>query len=395
MKVTIRPSKACGKIAAPPSKSYAHRALICAALAKGNSKIIGISESEDIAATLDCIKMFGAKVSVEGGVAAVRGIGRHTIAKPFQCRESGSTLRFILPIAAVCGGYSAFYGSDRLIERGIGIYEELFKLYGAKVTKTDKKIMLSGKLSAGKYAFAGNVSSQFATGFLMALPLADGDSEIELLPPVESKMYIDITLSVLESFGIKIEKNGENGFLVKGNSAFVPQEFTVEGDWSNAAFLLALGAEVEGLNENSLQGDKVCREYFAALEGESAVLDISNCPDLGPILFAVAAAKNGALFTGTKRLKIKESDRAQSMADELAKFGVKCEVKDNSVRVYGGISAPSKELCGHNDHRIVMALSYLASIVGGTIDGAEAVSKSYPEFFDVLSSLNIEVENEI
>ncbi len=399
MKVKINPSRAYGTVTAPPSKSIAHRALICAALAKGASKVIGVSGSEDISATLDCINSLGAKVSVADGVAAVRGVEPHRImGRPFKCRESGSTLRFMMPIAAVFGGMFAFYGTQRLISRGIGIYEQLFELYGVKIKKEDEKIALSGQLPAGKYVFAGNVSSQFVTGLMIALSLADGDSEIQLLPPVESRAYIDITISVLESFGVKIEQSGENSYTVRGNCKFVPTEYTVEGDWSNAAFLLAYGREVEvlGLNENSIQGDSVFPRLLKQLEEPDPVIDVSDCPDLAPILFAVAAERGGALFVGTHRLKIKESDRADAMAQELAKFGIKAVVEENSVTIpYGELQRPTQTLCGHGDHRIVMALAFLCSLAGGEIDGAEAVSKSYPEFFDTLRTLHVEVENEL
>ena len=224
---------------------------------------------------------------------------------------------------------------------------------------------------------------------------------IKILPPVESRAYIDITAAALGSFGIKIAEHKKNTFAVPGRQKYAAGDKTVEGDWSNAAALEAFNliggrVNVNGLNENSIQGDRVCLEYFRELAKPGAELDISNCPDLGPVLFALAAALgNGAHFTGTRRLRIKESDRAAVMAQELEAFGIKTELHENSVTIKPGrISAPDRELSSHNDHRIVMALTLLCSITGGVIDGAQAVRKSYPNYFDALSSLGLEAEYE-
>lgn len=397
MKVKIYPSEASGAISAPPSKSYAHRMMICASLAEGTSVIDGISESEDMLATLDCIKAMGAKCDLSGTRLTVTGTGgRFDGITEFPCRESGSTLRFFLPVALAAGNGGVFSASPRLLERGVGVYERLFAERNI-ILSMGEKISVSGKLEAGEYVLPGNVSSQFVSGMLFALPLLDGNSTVRVLPPVESRAYIDITKSVEELFGIEINEAKPNVFTVYGNQRFKAVNARVEGDWSNAAFLFALNllggnVTVEGLNENSLQGDRICLELFKKLDAPDAEIDVSGCPDLAPILFAVAAAKHGAHFTGTARLKIKESDRASVMAEELAKFGVKCTVNGNDVTVCGGISAPTSELCGHNDHRIVMALSVLASVTGGVIDDAQAVSKSYPDFFEALTALGTEVK---
>ena len=400
MKVSIKPGLCTGSVSAPPSKSCAHRMLICAALAQGESRIKGLSRSEDMLATLDCIAALGARASLSGDTAVITGGKAAADGEAvFPCRESGSTLRFMIPIAAACCGSARFSGTKRLYERGVGIYEELFAQKGIDIKKHPEGLEISGKLPPGEYVFRGDVSSQFVTGLLFALPLLDGDSTIRVLPPVESRGYIDLTLDVLKKFGITVTEAPENTFLIAGGQSYAPRSVQVEGDWSNAAALLALNnlggaVTVTGLNEDSIQGDRVCAEYLSRLKTPNAQIDISNCPDLGPVLMAAAAhAGVGAVFTGTRRLRIKESDRAEAMAQELRKFGTEVEVNDNSVIIKPGrLQSPTEILSGHNDHRIVMAMSLLASAVGGTIDGASAVRKSYPDFFDVLRRLGLEVE---
>lgn len=397
MKAEIYSCRASGTITAPPSKSFAHRMMICAALAEGTSVIDGISGGEDMLATLDCITAAGAKCNLSGSRLTIEGTGGRFDGFPeFHCRESGSTLRFFLPTALSAGNGGTFFGSPRLLERGIDVYEKLFAQKSISLSKGEK-ITVSGKLVPGEYTLPGNVSSQFVSGLLFALPLLDGNSTVKIIPPVESRAYIDITAAVERQFGVEITEAEENIFSIKGNQRFKALNTSVEGDWSNAAFLFALNAlggsvTVEGLDENSLQGDRICLELFKKLEASDAEVDVSGCPDLAPILFAVAAAKHGARFTGTARLKIKESDRACVMAEELAKFGVKCTVNENDVTVGSGISAPTCELCGHNDHRIVMALSVLLTLTGGTVNDASAVKKSYPDFFEALAALGTEVK---
>lgn len=400
MKVSIKPGLCSGEACAPPSKSYAHRMLICAALAEGESTIRGLARSEDMLATLDCIAALGAEFALDGDTVTIKG-GKNKTAggAVFPCRESGSTLRFMLPIAAACGGSARFTGTSRLMERGVGIYEEIFAEKGVSIKKGSESIELSGSLSPGEYTFRGDVSSQFVTGLLFALPLLEGGSVIRVLPPVESRAYIDVTVAVLRLFGVEITESPENTFSIAGGQKYLCRSMSVEGDWSNAAALFALNSlggsvSVTGLNMDSIQGDRVCLELLERLKSPNAVIDISNCPDLGPVLFAAAAASGvGAVFTGTRRLRIKESDRASVMAQELEKFGVKAKVLENSVVIEPGrLQSPREMLSGHNDHRIVMAMSLLASAVGGVIDGAEAVRKSYPDFFEVLRRLGAEVE---
>ena len=398
MKVEIRPGSARGTVAAPPSKSYAHRLILCAALAQDTSTVRGVSRSEDMGATLDCISSLGAQYQLDGDVLTVRGAsGLLPQDARFPCRESGSTLRFFLPLALVKGFGAVFTGTHRLMERGVSVYETLFAEKNISLQKCSESLTVSGRLTPGRYTLRGDVSSQFVTGLLFALPLLDGASNLQVLPPVESRPYIDITLDAMKAFGVTVTEAPENTYHIPGGQTYRPIDVTVEGDWSNAAALLALNelggdVNVTGLRTDSLQGDRICVEYLRRLSAPEAVLDLSGCPDLGPVLFAVAAANHGAVFTGTRRLKIKESDRAQVMAEELKKFGVFAEVGENTVRIpAGGIKKPDDLLCGHNDHRVIMALSLLASQVGGVIIDAEAVRKSYPDFFRDLKRLGLEV----
>lgn len=410
MRAIIKPSCLSGSVYAPPSKSYAHRMIICAALADGYGTIREISESEDMLATIDCIKALGADCRLTGDKLDVKGIysagaesntwRRSGQSIVFPCRESGSTLRFFIPIATALFDSCIFKGTERLMERGIGVYEHIFEKQGIDCRRVSDGIYINGRIKSGVYEIPGNISSQFVSGLLFALPLLDGQSIIRVLPPVESRAYIDITIQVLKKYGITVEEPEPNTFAVAGGQHYHHTYANVEGDWSNAANLFALNAvglgksiEISGLSDESLQGDRICKKYFRELDNKGSVTDISNCPDLGPILFAVAAAKHGGTFTGTRRLRIKESDRATAMADELEKFGIKATVGENSVTVNAGeLHSPKSVLCGHNDHRIVMALSVLACIVGGEISGAEAVKKSFPDFFEVLKALGAEVE---
>lgn len=398
MKIEIKPSTLCGEIIAPPSKSIAHRFLICGALSRGKCRINGVSESDDMKATLSCLSALGASVKRDGNSVVISGGLNAKKEVVLDCIESGSTLRFMIPITLASGVKKAvFKGSERLIARGIDMYEEVFADKGVRIEKGKNEIVVSGTLESGNYVLRGDVSSQYVTGLMLALATLDSDSTIEILPPVESRPYIDMTIAVLEKFGVKIEETEKNKFFVKGGQRFAIGAYDVEGDWSNGAILLALNAfgsnvAVFGLDEKSTQGDKACKDIFCALQKENAAIDLSDCPDLAPIAFAVAAEKNGATFTGTERLKIKESDRAAVMADELAKFGARVDVFDDCVVVHKAeLHAPSKEIRSHNDHRIAMSLAVLMTKYGGVIDGAEAVKKSFPDFFDVLKRAGAKV----
>ena len=399
MKVKILPSKTSGEVSAPPSKSFAHRYLIGSVLSRGKCVIKNIADSDDISATLSCIEQLGGSVTKDGNTVTVIPTNEKQIENAvFDCKESGSTLRFFIPVVLATGAKNCtFSGSERLLARGIKEYEKLFENSDVKIKSDEKSIEISGKLTTGNYEISGEVSSQYTTGMLFALSGLSGKSTLKITGNAESRAYVDMTIKVLKDFGADIAEPEKNFFEINGKGRLSPGEFTVEGDWSNAAFLIALSRllgtiSVSGLNENSVQGDRFSSVAFDALDGENAEIDLKDCPDLAPILFAYAAYKNGGRFTNTRRLRVKESDRANVMAEELKKFGANVKVYENSVEIEKTqLKPPIVPLCGHNDHRIVMALSVLATVFGAEIDGAEAVNKSYPDFFRVIKKAGVNV----
>lgn len=399
MKVKILPSKTSGEVSAPPSKSFAHRYLIGSVLSRGKCVIKNIADSDDISATLSCIEQLGGSVTKDGNIVTVIPTNEKQIENAvFDCKESGSTLRFFIPVVLATGAKNCtFSGSERLLARGIKEYEKLFENSDVTIKSDEKSIEVNGTLSAGNYEISGEVSSQYTTGMLFALSRLTGKSTLKITGNAESRAYVDMTIKVLKDFGADIAEPEKNFFEINGKGRLSPGEFTVEGDWSNAAFLIALSRllgtiSVSGLNENSVQGDRFSSVAFDALDGENAEIDLKDCPDLAPILFAYAAYKNGGRFTNTRRLRVKESDRANVMAEELKKFGANVKVYENSVEIEKTqLKPPIVPLCGHNDHRIVMALSVLAAVFGAEIDGAEAVNKSYPDFFRVIKKAGVNV----
>lgn len=385
MIVKIKNSEIRGEIRAIPSKSYAHRIAICNFLA-GNEPTGGCEgfESKDIKATEDCLK------KVLDGVNDV------------DCGESGSTLRFLLPLFAARGGVYSFSGRGKLLERP---NEELFavlKSHGVEAEKTDV-IKISGSLTAGDYEIRGDVSSQYISGLLMALPTLDGDSRISLTSPMVSAPYVDITLEVLGAYGVKAEKT-DYGFFVKGNQRYKGR-VVPEGDWSNAAFFLTAGAitgdvTVTGLNVKSVQGDRAITEILRlagaiVTENERGVrvrknglnafsFDAENCPDLVPIAAVLAAnAKGTSEIKNVERLKIKESDRIESTTALLEAFGITAEYREKNLLIHGG-KIKGGFADSYNDHRIAMSAAILSAASEGEseIRGAEAVNKSYPSFFE-------------
>ncbi len=401
MKATIIPGKAEGTVLAPPSKSMAHRMLIGAGLSEGTSVIQNIDLSEDIKATLGILEALGSEYTIEDHTVTMKGIGgkKVEVNRILDAKESGSTLRFFIPVLLSGGGKSKLTGAKSLFSRPLGIYEDICKEQGILFRKTEDSLELDGRLQAAHYKIPGNISSQFITGLLYALPLLEEDSILEVIPPVESKAYIEMTLQVLELYGIRVNRK-ENKYYIAGNQVYHAVNGMVEGDYSNAAFLEAFNliggnVQVEGLRKDSLQGDKIYRSYYQTLLEENPVMDIAECPDLGPILIGMAAANHGAVYTGTHRLKIKESDRGTVMAGELKKFGIKSEVLENQITVYPGrLQKPKEMLDSHNDHRIAMTLATLCTLTGGTIDGCMAVNKSFPGYYDTIQKLGIQVKIE-
>ena len=397
----FRPSSAKGTVSAPPSKSMAHRMLVCAGLSDGESTLRGIAPSQDMLATMDCLRALGADVRYDGSTAVIRGTGgSFPETASLSCRECGSTLRFFVPLALLCGSDVTLTGSRTLFSRPLTVYEDICRTQQLFCEKGQTSLTVRGRLQAGEYAVPGNVSSQFISGLLFALPLLPEDSVIRILPPVESAPYIAMTLQTLRQFGIRVDRTDDCTMHIPGGQIYRAVCADVEGDYSNAAFLDALNllggdVTVMGLLPDSLQGDKVYKDHFAQIARGTPVIDLSDCPDLGPVCMAMAALYHGAKFTGTRRLRIKESDRCAAMAAELLRFGVRSDVESDTMTIYAdALQTPSQALCGHNDHRIVMAISLLLTRTGGSIEGAEAIQKSFPDFFTVLQTLGIEVNTD-
>lgn len=395
----IDPSHLKGAVMAPPSKSMAHRHLICAALADGVSYVHGISDSDDISATIASLRALGCSITVSDGTATVIGKrpAEFNAQSELFVNESGSTLRFMIPLCLLHGGTAHLAGKSRLFERPLSVYEAICHEQNLGWRIENNRLTVSGNLRGGEFYVPGNISSQFISGLLFALPCLASDSVIHITETTESLSYILMTLEVLAKHGITVHFDGEATLRIPGGQSYLAGEYAVEGDYSNAAFFDALslighGVTVGGLKTDSLQGDKIYREYFVRLCEGTPVLPIGNCPDLAPILMAVAAEKNGCTLTETARLKIKESDRGSVMAEELSKLGAEITVLEDTIQVKKStLHAPTVPLEAHGDHRVVMSLSVLATKYGGEILHAEHVNKSFPTFFHELSALGAKV----
>ena len=419
MRARITPAKIdSGNITIPPSKSLAHRAIICACLAPGRSVISNIDYSVDIRATIEGMRHLGASIKEDKDTLFIDGIETFQYdGDVVNCHESGSTLRFFLPLFSLTGKRATFSGSKRLIERPQNVYEMLFQEQGIDCVRTYPNIIIDGRLKPGELTLKGNVSSQFITGLLFALPLLEADSKIHIEPPFESRSYVDLTIQMLKRFQIIVEYEDAYTLAIKGNQQYQPTDVLVEGDYSQLVFWASLGVlnhsvETHGLDLHSLQGDKKTIDIFQSMNAgikvlddgyqfcpgtlNGTVIDLNDCPDLGPMLFALATQANGkTTFQNAGRLRIKESDRIEAMETELKKLGCSISSTFGTVTITGPVKLQGNvTLHGHNDHRIVMALSILATIADEpiTIDDAQAISKSYPGFFKDLASCGIFIE---
>lgn len=389
-----------GSVQSPTSKSMAHRLLICAALSKGESLIQNVTFSDDIYATMDCLEKFGAKFQVMGSSVKVSGMESTFLneEKYFHCKESGSTMRFIIPLILLSDIKQHLSGEGRLMQRPQSVYEEICKNQNLTFKYENDQLTVCGKIKSGDYIIKGDVSSQFITGMIFALSLLNEDSRIYIIPPFESAAYVDMTIDALSMFGVEIKWEKNLVLYIKGAQKYTCRNVFVEGDYSGAAFLDVFnyfGGNVDamGLNKNSLQGDMIYLQYYKLIENGFTTLDVTNCPDLAPVLMTLAACKNGVKLIGTKRLKIKESDRGVVMAEELSKFGAKIDVYENEIIVHKSVlHKPTEILNGHNDHRIVMSLVAVSTLYGAIIDDAEAVKKSFPDFFDKFASIGGKVK---
>ena len=421
MNITIKSSRTVGgNIAAPPSKSMAHRAVLCAALAKGTSHLHHLAFSKDISATLGAAGRLCARVTTGENDAVVEGLGRFLpVDAPVDCCESGSTLRFLIPLASLTGQEVTFTVRGRLMERPQSVYKTLYQQQGLRFEQGADRLTVEGALTPGEYELAGNVSSQFISGLLFALPLLDGDSTLHLLPPVESRSYIDMTRAVQAAFGVTSRWLDGNTLALPGRQHYHPCDHAVEGDYSQAAFPAVLGAvcggvTVTGLSPDTLQGDAVildilhrCGAQFTR-EGDTVTfakaplhgvdIDLADCPDLGPVLMVLGLLCEGTtVIRNAERLRLKESDRIAAMEAELRACGGVLESEGGTITVHGcaeHLHAPEGILHGHNDHRVVMSLAVLSAAAGLplTVDDAEAIQKSWPNFFAAIRPLGVEVE---
>jgi len=411
----LYPKNLKGEVKIPPSKSMAHRAVICAALGDSISKITNIDLSDDIIATIDAMRSIGAVINNNSEYIEIKGINAKDLSlerdyeRVIDCNESGSTLRFLVPIALAFEGVTRFVGRGNLGKRPLNTYYEIFDAQGIKYECKEGilDLVTSGQLRSGEFKVKGNISSQFITGLLFSLPLIQGDSKIIITTELESKGYIDLTLSALKDFGIEIINKDYKEFIVKGNQSYKSRDYRVEGDYSQGAFFLsadAIGADVNilDLKEDSLQGDKEVIDILTRMgvsiikdekhtKGKVQVLkgtliDASQCPDIIPVLAVVAALGEGRTeIINAGRLRIKECDRLNAVTLELNKLGAKIEEKaegliiDGVKEFKGGVNVWS-----HKDHRIAMSLA-IASIKCKEpiiLEDYECVSKSYPHFFE-------------
>ncbi|WP_411169920.1 3-phosphoshikimate 1-carboxyvinyltransferase [Clostridium sp. MB05] len=420
----IRRSKLDGIVKVPPSKSMSHRAIICAALGVGTSTIENIDYSDDINATIDAMIALGAAIIKEEDKVIVSGMYREDSIKSnvrvIDCNESGSTLRFIIPISLLFDGITKFVGKGNLGKRPLDTYFDIFKEQGIKYNYVENELnmIVKGVLKSGEFTLPGNISSQFITGLLFSLPLLDGDSKIIITTDIESKGYIDLTLSCMKDFGIEIENNNYKEFIIKGNQRYISRNYRVEGDYSQAAFYLsadALGSNVviDDLNIKSLQGDKEVIEILERMGAKfhvnensinctidneliSTVIDASQCPDIIPVLSTVAAlAKGRTEIINGGRLRIKECDRLKAIATELNKIGAKVEEKEDGVIIEGiDEFEGGVEVWSWKDHRIAMSLAIASTRCKEPIiiKDYDCVAKSYPNFFEDFKMLGGSVD---
>lgn len=410
--VRVTPSILSGTVSVPPSKSAAHRAIICAALADGISTIKPIELSNDITATIECMKQLGADIRMNRNILTVNGNNIFSVKSAMlDCGESGSTLRFLIPVAAVGGICTSFIGHGKLPERPIGVYTDCLPQKGVRCgTKGGLPLTISGTLKSGIYEVPGNISSQFITGLLLSLPLISGDSEIRLTSPAQSVGYINMTIDIMKDFGVNVEET-DNGWYIKGNQRYRPQIFSVEGDWSQAAFFMtaaAIGSEIsiDNLRMDSTQGDKKCIEIYRLLGADikeengtivmkpgklhGIELDAADIPDMVPAFSVAAALAQGrTIIKGAGRLRIKECDRLAAMCDGLTRLGAAVQETEDGLIIDGINRFNGGFTEGYNDHRIVMSLA-CASVRADepiTISDMESINKSYPSFFEDFKSL--------
>lgn len=400
MDIKITPSYLSGRITVPPSKSISHRALICAALADGESRLYNVLDCEDTRATEDALRLLGADIAHSGGKIIVDGISSRAKEAYIDCRESGSTLRFMIPIAAALGTKTTFAGSANLPNRPITPYLEELPKHGVRFLSEKMPYIIEGKLTGGEFSVTGDISSQFITGYMLAMPLTGNVGNkrtIKLTSELQSRPYAELTADVMRTFGVDVSI-GEDDFTIPANVGFQPREYTVEADMSQAAFFLvanAIGGNTEPVNLNyqSVQGDRVIIEITRDFEnngGKAFDVDAENIPDLVPILTVLACFADGTShITGCGRLRIKECDRLAAVSTELNRLGADIEAGEDCLTVHGVKELHGGDCMTYNDHRIAMSLAVASQRCTEPliIRGAECVSKSYPDFFKDFAAL--------
>ncbi len=396
-----------GIVTLPPSKSMAHRAVICAALANGVSNLHNIALSNDIRATLTCMQQLGATVTAQDTIYHMGGITQPTASATLDCGESGSTLRFLIPIAAALGTSVTFCGQGRLLQRPMTAFISPLQAHGVTLVQDNEGIRVSGKLQSGVYHLPGNVSSQFVSGFLMALPLLAEGGEVVVEGQLESASYVDLTIDVLAQFGVTVTREGNTRFSVAGGQQYQPQAYAVEADYSQSAFFLvaaALGRPVTclGLSMHSKQGDMAILSLLercgatitTAANGGITVtathltgctIDVTNIPDLVPPLAVLLSFCEGeSHITGAARLRLKESDRLAAMTSELTKLGARITCSEDALHIQGVKRLQGGTVDAWGDHRIAMAMAVAAIGCDAPVilHGSDTVAKSYPSFWD-------------
>lgn len=420
MKVKITPSIVSGTVSIPSSKSISHRAIICASLAQGISNITNLTFSKDIEATINCMRAFGAKIECEENSCTIEGCNLFKLKDNIycDCNESGSTLRFLIPAGALSNKTVTYLGKGRLLERPMGIYQKIFDEQKMLFNQSKDAIQIQGKLKPGHYQIDGNISSQFISGLLFVLPLLDSDSTLTINEPYESKSYVDLTLDMLKCFGIEIKQNN-NTYYIQGKQKYIAHDVKIEGDYSQMAFFGVLAGlnnslTCSNMNLKSVQGDKAILDILAdagcnidSKEDSITIhpsklypktIDLSDCPDLGPILCVLASfCDQTTTIINAQRLRMKESDRIEAMETELKKWDVDIQTTFDSITIRGKneyVLDHIPTIDSHNDHRIVMAMCVfsLCAKTPCIIENAQAITKSYPNFFEDIQQIGGKVE---
>ncbi len=412
----ININRICGDITVPPSKSFTHRAIICSALGVGKSVIHNVDFSDDILASIQSIKNIGATVNIKSGCVEIIGNGVNIVNSKFNFNESGSSIRFMIPIAMTDYNYDGFLefdGSGSLVRRSLKVYTDIFKSKNIEYIYDGKlPLKVRGKMYADSYYVRGDISSQFITGLMLALSVVNKKSEINIVDRLESKSYIDITLDVMKKFGVSICNYDYKKFVINNKVGFKSTEYRIEGDYSQAAFFIVAAIlngdiRIHGLNKNSVQGDRaivdIVKKMGADIYFEGDILfvkksktfgtdiDMSDIPDMLPALSVLAAFSEGSTrFYNGERIRLKESDRIKAMYTELTKLGAKVVECRDGLIIEGVNSLGGGLVDSHNDHRIAMALAVCSIGIEQPIKilGANCVKKSYPNFFDDLEKLD-------